>query len=139
MNRIRQMKNLMTRLRKRNFQPKPKYTYTPKPLTPEQKELKKKYDCEHQRKFRIRRRSNGQCEKCENPAVKITYSYLGKDLITRLSYLCPTHWEALTIRKEMQDAIATNTTISTVHPMVTLKPESYANYTNKQLVTSNGS
>ena len=73
-----------------------------------------------------KKRENGQCERCKNKAVLIVYEYNGMRMVTRNANRCVSHWRSQTLREEMNAAIQSNTTIHTVHPMVTLKRESNA-------------
>ena len=102
-------------------------------LTPEELVSRRKKDVEKSMKLYRKRKENGSCIKCNNPAVMIAYMYDSKHLLTRRSTSCPNHWESIIIRKEMKDAISTGCTIHTVHPMVTLSHKSNANSTSKHV------
>ncbi len=121
MDRMRQLKLAMTRLKKRSFGPKP-----PKFTSEESMARKKAYDSTRVKEFYKRRHGSGKCARCENDAVDIIYEHRGKILVKRRCHFCPHHWGSVIIRQEMLDAILNVKTVHTVHPMVTLKSKSNA-------------
>ncbi len=133
MDRIDIIKRAFKKLKRQRFKPKEPKEYTPrdlKPIDPSDIEAIRARNNEKVKRVYKYRKENGLCERCNTPAVILAYEHKGKRLITRTSSLCPNHWASITLRQEMQNAIKSNTTIHTVHPMVTLGAKSDANHTN---------
>jgi len=101
------------------------------PLTGDRLALKRARDVEKVTRLHNSRKERGLCIRCSTEAVILSYEYKGLKLLTRKALYCPKHWESETIRKEMHDAMASNSTIHTVHPMVTLSNKPNANNTSK--------
>ena len=128
MDRIRQLKLAMSRLKKRNFSPRPekkKESYNWRKykdrMTPEEIKAHRADDVQRVIKSYRNRRANKVCIRCGKPSIVISYELEGRKLVQRSSIYCPAHWESPTLKEEFKRALSTDSTIDTVHPMVTLK------------------
>jgi len=124
MDRIRQLKLAMSRLKKRDFKVKEKspkkswsWRHNIVNMTEEEILARKADDVRRVCEVYKKRRSAGLCIRCKKPSVVIVYELLGKRLIQRTSLYCPQHWESKILKQEMLNAIASGSkTVPTVHP-----------------------
>lgn len=109
MDRIRQLKLAMTRLKKRNFSSRIRLS-----ITPGRMDVIRVRKRETNRLRIDDRRKNGLCYRCTRPSVLVRYEFEGLLIMQYKSKACPYHWESKKIKEEMMNVLSPTANIPVV-------------------------